>query len=150
MPALKDRIQDDMKSAMRAKDKARLGTIRLILAAIKQKEIDERISLDDDQVLALLEKMVKQRRDSIKHYQDAGRQELADKEQEEIVILQAYLPEQMDSAKLEAVIAEVIAATGASGPQDMGKVMGVLKPRIQGRADMGQASQLVKSKLSSV
>lgn len=150
MPALKDRIQDDMKNAMRAKDKTRLATIRLILAAVKQKEVDERTRLDDDQVLAVLEKMVKQRRDSIKQYQDAGRQELADKEQEEIVILQEYLPEQMDSAALEAVIAEVIAATGASGPQDMGKVMGALKPRIQGRADMGQASQLVKRKLSSV
>ena len=148
MATLKDRIQDDMKNAMRAKEKARLATVRLILAAIKQKEVDERIELDDDQVLAVLEKMVKQRRDSIKQYEDAGRQELADVEQAEIVILQEYLPEQMDAAELEAVVAEVIASVGAAGPQDMGKVMGVLKPRIQGRADMGQASQIVKAKLS--
>lgn len=150
MPSLKDRIQDDMKSAMRAKDKVRLGTIRLILAAIQQKEVDDQSTLNDDQVLGVLEKMVKQRRDSIKQYEDAGRQELADKEKEEITVLQEYLPEQMDAAELEAVVAEVIASVGASGPQDMGKVMGALKPRIQGRADMGQASQLVKTKLSSV
>lgn len=150
MPSLKDRIQDDMKSAMRAKDKARLGTIRLILAAIQQKEVDDQSTLNDDQVLTVLEKMVKQRRDSIKQYEDAGRQELADKEKEEITVIQEYLPEQMDAAELEAVVAEVIASVGASGPQDMGKVMGALKPRIQGRADMGQASQLVKTKLSSV
>lgn len=150
MPGLKERLQDDMKQAMRAKDKARLATIRLALAAIKQKEVDEQITLDDTQVLAVLEKMVKQRRDSIRQYQDAGRQELADQEQQEITLLQEYLPEQMDAAELEAVIDEIIAASGASGPQDMGKVMGTLKPRIQGRADMGQASQLVKRKLSSV
>ncbi len=150
MPTLKERIQDDMKNAMRAKEKMRLATIRLILAAVKQKEVDEQTSLDDEQVLGVLEKMVKQRRDSIKQYQNAGRQELADKEQEEIVILQEYLPEQMGSAELEAVVDEIIASSGASGPQDMGKVMGALKPRIQGRADMGQASRLVKSKLSSV
>jgi uncharacterized protein YqeY len=150
MPTLKERIQEDMKNAMRAKEKERLATVRLILAAIKQKEVDERIELDDNQVLAVLEKMVKQRRDSIKQYEDANRQELADKEKEEITVLQEYLPEQMDSAELEAVVSEVIASTGAAGPQDMGKVMGALKPRIQGRADMGQASQLVKSKLASV
>lgn len=150
MPTLKERIQDDMKNAMRAKEKTRLATIRLILAAIKQKEVDEQTSLEDEQVLGVLEKMVKQRRDSIKQYENAGRQELADKEQEEIVILQEYLPEQMGSAELEAVVDEIIANTGASGPQDMGKIMGALKPRIQGRADMGQASRLVKSKLSSV
>jgi len=150
MPTLKERIQEDMKNAMRAKEKVRLATVRLILAAIKQKEVDERIELDDNQVLTVLEKMVKQRRDSIKQYEDAGRQELADKEKEEITVLQEYMPEQMDGTELEAVINEVIASTGAAGPQDMGKVMGALKPRIQGRADMGQASQLVKSKLASV
>lgn len=150
MASLKERIQDDMKAAMRAKEKARLAVIRLTLAAIKQKEIDEQISLSDEQVLAVLEKMVKQRRDSIKQYEDAGRQELADQEQSEIVILQDYLPEQMDATEVEAIIAEIVANTGASGPQDMGKVMGALKPRIQGRADMGQASQLVKAKLSTV
>jgi len=150
MASLKERIQDDMKTAMRAKEKARLAVIRLILAAIKQREVDERITLDDDQVLAVLEKMVKQRRDSIKQYEDAGRQELADQEHAEIVILQEYLPEQMSSDEIEAIISEIIANTGAAGPQDMGKVMGALKPRIQGRADMGQASQLVKAKLSAV
>ncbi len=150
MPTLKERIQDDMKTAMRAKDKARLGTVRLVLAAIKQKEVDEQISLNDEHVLAVLEKMVKQRRDSIKQYEDAKRQELADVEKAEIAVLQEYLPEQMDSAELEAIVAEIIASVGANGPQDMGKIMGALKPRIQGRADMGQASQLVKAKLSAL
>ncbi len=150
MATLKERIQDDMKAAMRAKEKARLATIRLALAAIKQKEVDERTTPNDEQVLAILEKMVKQRRDSIKQYEDAGRQELADIEKAEIVILQEYLPEQMDAAELDAVVAEIISSLSASGPQDMGKVMGALKPRIQGRADMGQASQLVKNKLTSV
>lgn len=150
MTTLKERIQDDMKNAMRAKEKARLATIRLVLAAIKQKEVDEQISLGDDQVLAVLEKMVKQRRDSINQYEDAGRQELADVEKAEITILQEYLPEQMDAAELESIITEIINGVSAGGPQDMGKVMGALKPRIQGRADMGQASQLVKTKLSAL
>ncbi len=150
MPTLKERIQDDMKTAMRAKDKARLGTVRLVLAAIKQKEIDEQISLNNEHVLAVLEKMVKQRRDSIKQYEDAKRQELANVEKAEIAVLQEYLPEQMDSAELEVIVAEIIASVGANGPQDMGKIMGALKPRIQGRADMGQASQLVKAKLSAL
>ncbi len=150
MASLKERIQDDMKAAMRAKEKARLATIRLALAAIKQKEVDDRSTPTDEQTLAILEKMVKQRRDSIKQFEDAGRQELADIEKAEIVILQEYLPEQMDTAELEAVVAEIISSVGAAGPQDIGKVMGALKPRIQGRADMGQASQLVKNKLTSV
>ena len=148
MPTLKEQIQDDMKAAMRAKEKLRLATIRLTLAAIKQKEVDERVTPTDEQVLAILEKMVKQRRDSIKQFEDAGRQELADTEKAEIVILQDYLPEQMDAAELERVVTEIISNVGAAGPQDMGKVMGALKPRIQGRADMGQASQLVKNKLT--
>lgn len=150
MTTLKARIQEDMKAAMRAKEKVRLATIRLVLAAIKQKEVDERITPSDEQVLAILEKMVKQRRDSIKQFEDAGRQELADAEKAEIVIVQEYLPEQMDAAELEAVVTEIINNTDAASPQDMGKVMAALKPRIQGRADMGQASQLVKNKLSSV
>jgi len=150
MATLKERIQEDMKAAMRAKEKARLATIRLALAAIKQKEVDDRSTPTDEQVLAILEKMVKQRRDSIKQFEDAGRQELADTEKAEIVILQDYLPEQMDAAELDAVVTEIISNIGAAGPQDMGKVMGTLKPRIQGRADMGQASQLVKNKLASV
>jgi len=149
MATLKERIQDDMKAAMRAKEKARLATIRLALAAIKQKEVDDRSTPTDEQILAILEKMVKQRRDSIKQFEDAERQELADIEKAEIVILQEYLPEQMDTAELEATIVDIISSVGAAGPQDMGKVMGALKPRIQGRADMGQASQLVKSKLTS-
>jgi len=150
MATLIERIKDDMKAAMRAKEKARLATIRLALAAIKQKEVDDRSIPDDDQVLAILEKMVKQRRDSIEQFERAERQELADIEKAEIVILQEYLPEQMDTAELEAVIAEIISSVSATGPQDMGKVMGALKPRIQGRADMGQASQLVKNKLTPV
>jgi len=150
MATLIERIKDDMKAAMRAKEKARLATIRLALAAIKQKEVDDRSIPDDDQVLAILEKMVKQRRDSIEQFERAERQELADIEKAEIVILQEYLPEQMDTTELEAVIAEIISSVSATGPQDMGKVMGALKPRIQGRADMGQASQLVKNKLTPV
>ena len=150
MATLKERIQNDMKNAMRAKEKARLATIRLVLAAIKQKEVDNQILLDDDQVLAVLEKMVKQRRDSIKQYEDADRQELADVEKAEITILQEYLPEQMDATELENIVAQIINSVSANGPQDMGKVMGALKPRIQGRADMGQASQLVKTKLSAL
>ena len=148
MATLIERFKDDMKAAMRAKEKARLATIRLALAAIKQKEVDDRSIPNDEQVLAILEKMVKQRRDSIEQFEKAERQELADIEKAEIVILQEYLPEQMDTAELEAVVAEIISSVSATGPQDMGKVMGALKPRIQGRADMGQASQLVKSKLT--
>ncbi len=148
MATLIERFKDDMKAAMRAKEKARLATIRLALAAIKQKEVDDRSIPNDEQVLAILEKMVKQRRDSIEQFEKAERQELADIEKAEIVILQEYLPEQMDIAELEAVVAEIISSVSATGPQDMGKVMGALKPRIQGRADMGQASQLVKSKLT--
>ncbi len=150
MATLKEQIQEDMKTAMRAKEKTRLATIRLALAAIKQKEIDDRSTPSDAQVLAILEKMVKQRRDSIKQFEDAGRQELADIEKAEIVILQDYLPEQMDATELDAIVAEIITNIGATGPQDMGKVMAVLKPRIQGRADMGQASQRVKNKLTAV
>ncbi len=150
MATLKERIQEDMKAAMRAREKARLATIRLALAAIKQKEVDERITPSDEQVLAILEKMVKQRRDSIKQFEDAERLELADIEKAEIIILQDYLPEQMNATELDAVVTEIITNVSATGPQDMGKVMTALRPRIQGRADMGQASQLVKNKLASV
>ena len=138
-----------MKAAMKGGDKPRLGVIRLILAAIKQKEVDDRIELDDKQVLAILDKMVKQRRDSVTQYEQAGRTELADQEKFEIDIIQAYLPEQLGEAEVLAMIDEAMAATGASSMQDMGKLMGILKPRLQGRADMGQASALVKQKLSS-
>ena len=145
---LKQQITDDMKAAMKGGDKPRLGVIRLILAAIKQKEVDERIELNDEQVLAILDKMVKQRRDSITQYEDAGRTELADQEKYEVGIIQDYLPEQLDEAAILAMIDEAIAETGATSMKDMGKLMGVLKPKLQGRADMGQASGLVKQKLS--
>jgi uncharacterized protein YqeY len=146
---LKDQITADMKDAMRAKDKERLGTIRLILAAIKQREVDERIELDDTQVLAVLDKMLKQRRDSINQYRDAGREELAAVEESEIVVIQHYLPVALSDAEVDALIEEAVTASGASGMQDMGKVMGQLKPKLQGRADMGQVSGKIKARLTA-
>mgnify|MGYP000863342063 CR=1 FL=1 len=148
MSDLKLQITNDMKAAMKGGDKPRLGVIRLILAAIKQKEVDERIELNDEQILAILDKMVKQRRDSITQYEDAGRTELADQEKFEVDIIQAYLPEQLDEAAIVELIDSAIAQTGAASMKDMGKLMGVLKPQLQGRADMGQASALVKQKLA--
>lgn len=145
---LRQRIESDMKAAMRAKDKERLGTIRLILAAIKQKEIDERITLTDTDILAVLDKMVKQRRDSISQFQQAGRQELADKETAEVTVIQEYMPEAMGESEVDAIIAEAITTVGASSPQDIGKIMGLIKPKLQGRADMGLVSRKVKEKLS--
>jgi len=145
---LKQRITEDMKAAMRAKDKQRLGTIRLILAAIKQREVDERTTLDDGQVLAVLDKMVKQRRESVAQYESAGRTDLAEQETYEIGILQGYMPVALSEAEIDALIGDAIAAAGASSIKDMGKVMGVLKPRLQGRADMGQVSQIIKQRLS--
>ena len=147
--SLKTRLTEDMKAAMKSGEKQRLGVIRLINAAIKQREVDERIQLDDAQVLAVLEKMLKQRKDSITQYEAAKREDLAQVERDEVTVIQAYLPQQMSADELAAEIAAAIAAAGAAGPQDMGKVMGVLKPRIAGRADMGQASAMVKQKLSS-
>jgi len=149
MSELKNRITEDVKSAMRSKDKERLGTLRLITAAIKQREVDERIELDDAAVLAVLDKMVKQRKDSIDQYTQAGRTELADKEQAEIVIIQEYLPAQLSDAEIDQLITDAIKATGASAMQDMGKVMGQLKPKLQGRADMGAVSGKIKAKLGS-
>ena len=146
---LKQQIQEDMKAAMKGGDKPKLGVIRLILAAIKQKEVDERIELTDEQVLAILDKMVKQRRDSITQYEDAGRTELADQEKFEITVIQAYLPEQLGEGEILAMIDEAVATTGASSMKDMGKLMGILKPKLQGRADMGQASAMIKQKLSA-
>ncbi len=147
---LKARITDDMKAAMRAKDKDRLGTIRLITAAIKQKEVDERIDeLDDATVLAVLDKMLKQRRDSVKQYLDAGREELAAVEEAEILVLQEYMPAPLSEAEIDALIDEAITASGASSMQDMGKVMGSLKPKLQGRADMGAVSGRIKARLSA-
>ncbi|WP_275096316.1 GatB/YqeY domain-containing protein [Sedimenticola hydrogenitrophicus] len=146
---LKQRIQDDMKSAMKGGDKPRLGVIRLLMAAIKQREVDERIELDDAQILAVLDKMVKQRRDSINQYEQAGRPELAEQEAFEITVLQGYLPEALSEAEIAAMIREAIQATGAESVRDMGKVMGQLKPKMQGRADMGAVSALIKQLLGS-
>ena len=146
---LKQRIQDDMKAAMKGGDKRRLGSIRLILAAIKQREVDERIELDDTQILVVLDKMVKQRRDSINQYEQAGRSELAEQEAFEITILQEYLPEALSEEEIAAMIRDAIQATGAESLRDMGKVMGQLKPKMQGRADMGAVSALIKQQLSS-
>ncbi len=148
MSPLLQRIQDDVKAAMKAKDKARLGVLRLITAAIKQKEVDDRTELNDDQVIAVLEKMVKQRKDSIAQYEKAGRTELAEQEAFEIGIIQAYLPEPLSAEEIGTLIDEAITATGAAGMQDMGKVMGWLKPKLAGRADMGQVSQTIKQRLS--
>ncbi|MBL3600670.1 MAG: GatB/YqeY domain-containing protein [gamma proteobacterium endosymbiont of Lamellibrachia anaximandri] len=145
---LKQRILDDVKTAMKAKDKPRLGTLRLITAAIKQREVDERIELDDTQVLTILDKMIKQRRDSISQFEQAGRAELAEQEQREIEVIQDYLPEGLGDEEIVAMIDEAISATGATAMQDMGKVMGQLKPKMQGRADMGKVSGLVKQKLA--
>ena len=145
---LKSQLTDDMKTAMNAGDKPRLGVIRLINAAIKQKEVDERIEVDDAQVLAVLEKMVKQRRDSITQYDAANRQDLADIERAEMAVIETYLPAKLDAAAIQAAIDTAVAETGASGPADMGKLMAVLKPRLAGQADMGEVSKLVKQRLS--
>jgi uncharacterized protein len=145
--ALKDRITEDMKTAMRAGDKERLGTVRLLLAAIKQREVDERITLDDGQVLAVIEKMIKQRREAISQFESGGRSDLVAKENAEIGVLQGYLPEQLTAAELDALISEAITATGATSIKDMGKVMGFVKPKAQGRTDMGALSARIKQKL---
>ena len=144
--SLKDRIQDDMKAAMRAKDKQRLGAIRLILAAIKQREVDERIELNDGQTLAVLEKMLKQRRESLAQYQSAGREDLAAQEAFEIELIQAYLPAPLSEAELDALIAHAIAATGAQSVRDMSKVMAIIRDQAQGRADMAAVSAQVKAR----
>ena len=145
---LKETLSEDMKSAMRAKDSEKLATIRLINAAIKQREVDERIELGDDQVLAVIEKMIKQRKDSINQFEAGGRQDLADKEKSEITVLAAYMPAQMSEAEVQAEVAAAVTQAGASGPQDMGKVMAVLKPKLAGRADMTAVSALVKAALT--
>ncbi len=145
---LKDQITEDMKSAMRAKETARLGTIRLLFAAIKQREVDDRIVLDDAAVISTIEKMIKQRKDSISQFEKAGRDDLVAVESAEMVILQAYMPAQMSEAEVQAAVAAAVAATGAAGPQDMGKVIGVLKGQLAGKADMGKVSGLVKAALA--
>lgn len=146
--SLKQQLTDDMKTAMKAGEKERLGVIRLINAAIKQREVDERIELDDAAVLAVLEKMVKQRKDSITQYEAAKREDLAAVERAEMAVIETYLPAKLGEAEVLAAIKDAIAQTGASGPADMGKLMGVLKPRLAGQADMGQVSALVKKALA--
>jgi uncharacterized protein YqeY len=146
--SLKDQITDDMKSAMRARETERLGTIRLLLAAIKQREVDERVTLDDAAITAVIDKMIKQRKDSISQFQTAGRDDLVAKEQAELVVLAAYMPEQLSDEAINVEIQAAVAATGAAGPQDMGKVMAVLKPKLAGRADMTAVSGLVKAALA--
>jgi uncharacterized protein len=146
--SLKQRLTDDMKAAMKSGDKDSLGVIRLINAAIKQREVDERIELDDAGVIAVLEKAVKQRKDSISQYEAANREDLAAIERAEMVVIERYLPEKMGEAEVLAAIDAAIAETGAAGPADMGKLMGVLKPKLAGQADMGQVSALVKQRLS--
>ena len=146
--SLKQRLTDDMKAAMKGGDKGSLGVIRLVNAAIKQKEVDERVELDDAAVLAVLEKMVKQRKDSVSQFEGAGREDLAAIERAEIVVIERYLPAKLDEAAIAAAIEAAIASTGAAGPADMGKLMGVLKPQLAGKADMGQVSALVKRRLA--
>jgi Uncharacterized conserved protein len=146
--SLKQQLIDDMKAAMKAGEKDRLAVIRLINAAIKQREVDERIELDDAAVLAVLEKMVKQRKDSVSQFEAASREDLAAIERAEIVVIEAYLPAKLGEAEILSAIEAAIAATGATGPADMGKLMGVLKPRLAGQADMGQVSALIKKKLA--
>jgi uncharacterized protein YqeY len=146
--SLKERITEDMKTAMRAKDTARLGAIRLLLAAMKQREVDERIELSDADILSIIDKMIKQRRDSITQFEVAGRQDLVDAEKFETGVLQGYMPQQMTEAEIAAAVAEAISASGAKSPQEMGKVIALLKPKLAGRADMGKVSALVKSRLS--
>jgi uncharacterized protein YqeY len=149
MPStLKPQLTSDMKSSMKSGDKQRLGVVRLMLAAIKQIEVDERIELDDTRILAVLDKMVKQRRESISHYSNAGRDDLVAVEQAEIDLIQEYLPEALSESEINDLVEQSIATTGAASIKDMGKLMGVLKPQLQGRADMGKVSQLIKSRLS--
>jgi uncharacterized protein YqeY len=145
--SMKDRISDDMKAAMRARETERLGTIRLLLAAIKQREIDERVTLDDAAVASVVDKLIKQRRDSMAQFQAAGRDDLVAKESAELAVLQGYMPEQLSDAEVAAAVREAISQAGASGPQDMGKVMGALKAKLAGRADMTAVSAQVKAAL---
>ena len=145
--SLKERITEDMKAAMRSGEKERLGVIRMITAAIKQREVDERITLDDSQVTSVLEKMIKQRKESVAHFQAGKRQDLADKESAEITLLQTYLPAQLSDAELDALIGDAIASSGAASVKDMGKVMAIIKTKAQGRADMGAVGAKIKAKL---
>ncbi len=148
MMSLKDRINDDMKAAMRARETERLATIRLLLAAIKQREVDDRTTLDDAGITAVIDKMMKQRKDSISQFEAAGRTDLVEKETAELTVLMGYMPAQLSEAEIGAEVQAAVAQTGAAGPQDMGKVMGVLKPKLAGRADMTAVSALVKAALA--
>lgn len=145
--SLKAQIQEDIKAAMKAKESFRLATLRLLAAAMKQKEVDERVELDDSAILAIIEKLIKQRRDSISQFEKAGRQDLVDAEKNEVAILSGYLPAQMSDAEIMAAIDAAIASTGAASARDMGKLMGVLKPQLAGKADMGKVSAMVKARL---
>ena len=145
---LKERITDDMKNAMRAKDTARLGTIRLLQAAMKQKEVDERVTLDDAAVIAIVDKLIKQRKDSVAAYVQAARQDLADIEQAEIAVLEVYLPQRLSAEEIQAAVKSIVASVGATGPGDMGKVMGAVKAQLAGKADMGLVSAAVKAALA--
>lgn len=147
MSALKEQLVNDMKNAMREKDSARLEVIRMLRAAIQRKEVDDRIELDDDQVLAVIQKQIKQANDSITQFTKGGRDDLADKEKFGLEVMQAYMPEQLSEEDLQKLVAEAISKTGASSVKDMGKVIGMLKPKVQGRADMGKLSQMIKSSL---
>lgn len=146
---LKQQIQDDMKAAMRAREQARLGSIRLLQAAIQRREVDERITLDDNQILAVVEKLIKQSRDAVAQFTKGGREDLATKENNDIAVWQAYLPAQLDEAEVAQLISDAIAEAGASSVKDMGKVMAILKPKLQGRADMGQVSGKIKAALGA-
>jgi len=146
---LRERLNDEIKSAMKAREPERLAALRLMLAAVKQREVDERVTLDDAGVISVVEKMIKQRRDSIAQFEKAARQDLVDKERFEIGVIEAYLPQQLGAGEIEAIVAEAIAASGAKSAADMGKVMGLVKPRVAGRADMGKVSALVKGKLGA-
>jgi hypothetical protein len=146
--SLKQQITEDMKTAMRAKDTARLGAIRLLLSAMKQREVDERIELSDADVISIIDKMIKQRRDSISQFETAGRQDLVDAEKFEVSVLQGYMPQPLSEAEVASAVAEAISASGAKSPQEMGKVIALLKPKLAGRADMGKVSALVKTRLS--
>ena len=148
--SLKAQLTEDMKTAMKSGDKERLGVIRLINAAIKQREVDERIQLDDTQVLSVLEKMLKQRRDSVSQFQAAGRTDLADKETFEIGVIQSYLPAQLTAQEVDAAIGAAIGEAAATGPKDMGKVMGLVRPKVAGKTDMGRLSEIIKSKLAAL
>jgi uncharacterized protein len=147
--SLKERITEDMKAAMRARDPERLGTIRLLTAAMKQKEVDERVELDDVAVVGIVDKMLKQRKDSIEAFEKAGRQDLADKEKAEVAVLQAYLPARLSAEEINAQVKAIVAELGAKGPGDMGKVMGAVKAKLAGKADMGLVSAAVKAALAS-